>query len=288
MREQDSLIQRQVENALKNTRLLRTDDIRIETRNGEVTLYGFVDVLAEKWAAGEVVKQVPGVVSVDNSLTVAIDRPLEDSEINELVMQKLYNDPRVDLHQIKVTVREGIVYLEGNAATIAEEEAAKELAARTPGVKDVISYIYLGQGDFDIDDATLTNMVETALARNTAVSARDIETRTDDGTVILEGGVDTPGQIKAARRVAAQVQGVKKIDNRLAARHGSRETDYNLTNAIREELGRNGLGGVRCFVVDGTVFLDGAVGTPDQKHKAEEVVRTFEGINGVHNDIQIS
>lgn len=46
---------------LKNTRLLRNDDIRIETRNGEVTLFGFVDVLAEKWAAGEIAAQVPGL-----------------------------------------------------------------------------------------------------------------------------------------------------------------------------------------------------------------------------------
>jgi len=157
LRKEDAFIQSQVEDALKNTRLLRTDDIRIETRNGEVTLYGFVDVLAEKWTAGEVVKQVPGVVSVDNSLTVAVDRPLEDGEITELVQEKLYNDPRTDLHQIKVTVRDGVVYLEGDVGTAAEEETAKEMAARTPGVKDVISYIRLGQGEFEIDDATLVN-----------------------------------------------------------------------------------------------------------------------------------
>jgi len=81
---------------------------------------------------------------------------------------------------------------------------------------------------------------------------------------------------------------VKKIDNRLGTRQESGDPDYMLTNEIRGELGNNGLGGVRCFVVDGTAFLDGAVGNPDQKDKAEEVVGGFEGIEAINNDIQTS
>lgn len=285
MNKDDAFIQSQVEDTIKNTRFLHNADIDIETRNGEVTLVGFVDVLAEKWAAGKIVQMIPGVVSVDNSLTVAIDRQLEDNNITELIQEKLIAN---QLANVTATVKAGTAYLEGRVEILAAEEGAKEIAAQVPGVKEVISYINFEQGDFHTDDASVTNAVETELSRSTTVSARDVETSTCHGIVTLKGTVDTPAQKEAAVKIAAQVPGVKNINNYLNTRHGSGDSDYMLTNEIRNELGNHGLGGVRCFVVDRTAFLEGAVGSPDQKEKAEEVVGSFEGIEGINNDIQIS
>lgn len=285
MNKEDAFIQNQVEDTIKNTRFLHNADINIETRNGEVTMFGFVDVLAEKWAAGKIVQMIPGVISVDNSLTVAMDGHLEDNSIAEMIQEKLNAN---QLSNVTATVKVGTAYLEGKVETLAAEEDAKETAASVPGVKEVISYLRFEQGDFYTDDATVTNAVETALSRSTEVSARDVETSTRRGTVTLKGTVDTPAQREAAVKIAAQVPGVKNINNHLNTRHGSSDSDYILTNEIRDKLGSNGLGGVRCFVVDGTAFLEGAVGSPDQKEKAEKVVSSFEGVEGINNDIQIS
>lgn len=185
MNKEDVFIQSQVEDTIKNTRFLHNADINIETRNGEVTLFGFVDVLAEKWAAGKIVQMIPGVISVDNSLTVAMDRQLKDSSITEMIQERLNAN---QLASVTATAKEGTAYLEGRTETLAAEEDAKEFAARVPGVKEVISYIRFEQGDFYTDDAS------------------------------------------------------------------------------------------KCFVVDGTAFLDGVVGNPDQKEKAEEVVSSFVGV----------
>ena len=285
MNKDDAFIQSQVEDTIKNTRFLHNADINIETRNGEVTLFGFVDVLAEKWAADKIVQKIPGVITVDNSLTVAMDQHLEDNSIAEMIQEKLIAN---QLSNVTATVKGGTAYLEGRVETLAAEEDAKENAASVPGVKEVISYLRFEEGDFYTDDATVTNAVETALSRSTAVSARDVETSTRQGTVTLKGTVDTPAQREAAVKIAAQVPGVKNINNRLNTRHGSGDSHYILTNEIRNKLGNNGLGGVRCFVVDGTAFLEGAVGSPEQKEKAEEVVSSFEGVEGINNDIQIS
>lgn len=288
MHNEDMFIQEQVHEALRNNEFLQSDDIRIEVHNGQVTLHGMVDVLAEKWEAGKTAGQVPGVAGVDNSLTLAIDRQPEDNEIAEAVEDKLLEDPQVDLHQITVTVKSGSVYLQGNVSNAAVEQDAKELSARVLGVKDVVSYLRIGQDSFEIDDATLTNAVETAFSRSLLVSVRDIETTTVGGKVKLTGTVDTPEQIQAASRIAAQVPGVKKVINVLDSRHGSRDRDKILTNVLRDELGSLGLGGVTAYVVDKTAFLDGAVGTAEQKEQAEEAVSHIEGIDGISNDIQIS
>lgn len=281
----DTVLRRELENALKAGR--RTINVRFDMHDGEVTLYGLVDVLAEKWQAAEIVRRVPGVRLVDNSLTVAMDRPVDDKEITAMVRQHLSADPRVDLHEIAVRVQNGIVYLAGRAGTIAEVAAAKELAAGILGVKDVIVNTEIGSGEFARDDATLTNAVETAFSRSAQVSPRDVKTSANNGAVTLDGTVDTTEQIEEAVRVAAQVPGVRKINNRLNARHGLPAEDAHLTNALRKILGQQGLGGVRGFVVNSTAFLDGTVETPDKKHRAQELAAQVPGIAAINNGIKI-
>lgn len=283
----DTVLQREVEEALKSSRLLRTTDIRIDIHHGEVTLYGLVDVLAEKWRAAEIVSRVPGVRTVDNSLTVAMDRPVDDKQIAAAVTERLSADPRVDLHRVAVRVEKGVVWLEGGAGTVAEAEAAKEQAAGVIGVKEVLVNMEIGAGDFARDDASLTNAIETAFSRSMRVSPRNIKTLVDDGVVNLEGTVDTTEQIEEAVRVTAQVPGVRKIINRLNSRHGAASEDAALTNALRILLGQQGLGSVRGFVVNGTAFLDGLVDTADKKHRAEELAGKVTGITGINNGIQI-
>lgn len=211
----DSSIQRNVENVLQNNRLLRNADIKIETRNGEVTLYGFVDVLAEKWAAGAAVAQVPGVTSVDNSLTVAVDGSIDDRDIGEGVREKFCAADRKDLHELTAEVNSGVVSIRGQAASLAVKNAAIMAAAGVPGVKDVVTIVEIGSDGLRSDDASITNRVERALAGTESVSAALVGTDTDDGTVTLSGTVRTPEQAEIARQIASAVPGVAKVDNEL-------------------------------------------------------------------------
>ncbi len=211
----DTSIQRNVEDSLKNNRLLRNADIKIETRNGEVTLFGYVDVLAEKWAAGAMVAQVPGVVSVDNSLTVAIDGPWDDREIEEKVREKLCAADRTDLHELTAEVKGGTVYIRGQAESRAVKDAAVMAAAGVQGVKDVVPILKIGREGLPADDASITNRVERALAGSESVSAALVGTDTEHGTVTLSGTVPTPEQAEIARQIAAEVPGVEKVDNQL-------------------------------------------------------------------------
>ena len=66
----DSVITTKVKAAIFNTPDLKTLQISVETRKGEVLLSGFVDNEAAKKRAEEVVKNVAGVKSVRNSLEV--------------------------------------------------------------------------------------------------------------------------------------------------------------------------------------------------------------------------
>jgi osmotically-inducible protein OsmY len=66
----DSVITTKAKAAIFNTPDLKTLQISVETRKGEVLLSGFVDSEVAKMKAEEVVKNVGGVKSVKNSLEV--------------------------------------------------------------------------------------------------------------------------------------------------------------------------------------------------------------------------
>ena len=66
----DSVITTKAKAAIFNTPNLKTLQISVETRKGEVILSGFVDNAAAKMKAEEVVRNVGGVKSVTNSLEV--------------------------------------------------------------------------------------------------------------------------------------------------------------------------------------------------------------------------
>jgi hyperosmotically inducible periplasmic protein len=66
----DSVITTKAKAAIFNTPNLKTLQISVETRKGEVLLSGFVDSEAAKMKAEEVVGKVDGVNSVQNSLEV--------------------------------------------------------------------------------------------------------------------------------------------------------------------------------------------------------------------------
>ena len=66
----DSVITTKAKAAIFNTPDLKTLQISVETRKGEVTLTGMVDSDAAKMKAEEVVKNVDGVTTVTNNLQV--------------------------------------------------------------------------------------------------------------------------------------------------------------------------------------------------------------------------
>jgi hyperosmotically inducible protein len=66
-----------------------------------------------------------------------------------------------------------------------------------------------------IKDTTITAKVKTALARDKNVSSSGIHVTTTAGVVTLEGNVSSRGMADHAAQVAAQTNGVERVDNQL-------------------------------------------------------------------------
>lgn len=64
-------------------------------------------------------------------------------------------------------------------------------------------------------DAALTTKVKAAFVGQKELSALDISVETLNGVTMLSGTVGTPAEVELAERVAADVEGVKKVNNQI-------------------------------------------------------------------------
>ena len=118
---------------------LQGDDIKIESRDGAVTLTGIVANNFNKSLAQETVAGLPGVMSVDNRLEIKGAPPTANSDVwlRDKVKVTLLFHRSVSAVKTEVDVKDGIVTLRGDAASQAQKELTTEYAKDVKGVKDV-------------------------------------------------------------------------------------------------------------------------------------------------------
>ncbi|MBE3583412.1 MAG: BON domain-containing protein [Limnochordaceae bacterium] len=192
---------------------LRPYGIKVSLQDGVVTLQGVVDVLADKERARKLAQETPGVVAVENALSISTDGKIDDEDIAMEVAEELAADPRVDQRLIGARVEGGVVHLEGRAPHEGMVRAATEAAARARGVRDLVSHVVLDD-QAQTDDATLVNRIEAALAGATTrgVDPQYIEVHSRDSTIQLRGWVKDEAAYEAAVEIAANVEGVARVD----------------------------------------------------------------------------
>jgi hyperosmotically inducible protein len=83
------------------------------------------------------------------------------------------------------------------------------------GATPVLAHESAGQY---LDDSVVTTRVKAAFAGDPQVKAHQINVKTYDGVVQLNGFVDSPQQIAKAAQDAREVPGVKKVENNLSAK----------------------------------------------------------------------
>ena len=160
---------------------LQDDNIKIESRDGAVTLTGIVTENFKKSLAQETVAGIPGVISVDNRLEVKGAPPAANSDawIRDKVKATLLFHRSVNGLKTEVNVKDGNVTLQGEATSPAQKELATEYAKDIEGVKDVNNLMIVSQtskntkttiGE-DIDDVSIIAQVKMTLLYHRSTSA---------------------------------------------------------------------------------------------------------------------
>ena len=202
---------------------LQNDDIKIQSKDGAVTLTGTVSEESHKSLAQETVANLPSVKSVNNKLEVKGTPPAKNSDAWLTTKVKTMFLFHRNVSAItEVNTKNGIVTLRGHAASEAEKDLTTEYAKDVEGVKDVKNEMTVGKTSKktptvggQIDDASITAQVKMTLLYHRSTSALDTSVATKRGVVTLGGKAKNAAEKDLAAKYANDVKGVKSVNNQM-------------------------------------------------------------------------
>ena len=222
----DHEIQQDVEGSIAMDPQLRAYLLEVDVDNDEVAIEGSVGSLYEKnllrghaWTAG--------VDSVDlDEVTISwwlkddeLRQPVLLSDLSDELVQngieyQLGQDPFLVDDGISVTVNDGTARLYGTVDTIRDQQAAEREARGVSGVTRVRNYLVVSPSQ-NYSETGLKTKVGSAITRDPWLERYEIQLTVVGDSVYLYGTVDTSWEKQHAEEVAARVDGVTELHNRL-------------------------------------------------------------------------
>ena len=139
----DSVVTTRVKSALLDDIYVKSFDIKVETRKGEVMLSGFVDNQTQMDRAVTLTRGTEGVKGVDNKIILkqgsqaSLGNKLDDSVITTRVKAALLADTGINSQDIMVVTRKGEVQLSGFVNNQGQIDRAVDVAHGIEGVVKV-------------------------------------------------------------------------------------------------------------------------------------------------------
>ncbi|MEH1012890.1 BON domain-containing protein [Micromonospora sp. CPCC 206060] len=212
-RRADADIQRDVLDELNWDARMQPHEVAAVVSDGVVSLTGWVDSYARKWAAERDAHRVRGVRAVANDIEVRLPGQdgYADAEIALAVSRSLEWDSFVPADQLDVTVANGWVMLRGVVDWAYQRRAAEREVRRLRGVRGVTNLIEVRPRRRSGGD--VAREIRRALARRTGGDR--IRVTVEGHDVVLTGSVRSWRERNEAERVACSAPGVWSVDDRL-------------------------------------------------------------------------
>jgi len=204
---------------------LKDDSIKTESKDGIVTLTGTVAEASHKSLAENTVESLPGVKSVNNQLVINGEQPAEHSDawITTKVKSALLYHRNVSGTGTTVYTKDGVVTLQGVAASLAAKDLTTEYAKDIDNVKEVNNEMTIATtpamaketAGEKMDDASITAEVKSSLLSHRSTSALHTTVTTTDGVVTISGIAKNEAEKALVTKLATDINGVSSVVNNM-------------------------------------------------------------------------
>ncbi len=219
-----------IESSAKKSHVFKTylkdDSIKTVSKDGFVTLSGTVSEPNHKSIAQDTVESLPGVKSVDNQLKVKNENVASQSDawIGIQVTTALLFHSNVRATKTDVNVKNGIVTLSGEAASLAQKELTTEYTNDIEGVKEVRNEMTVAKNPKlpeatmgeKMDDASITAQVKWSLLAHRSTSALKTKIETKDGVVKVNGIAKNDAEKSLVTKLISGINGVTTVINNMS------------------------------------------------------------------------
>lgn len=204
---------------------LKDDGIKTEAKDGVVTLTGTVSEESHKALAQDTAAGLPGVIRVDNQLATkaAVAAENADTWTARKVKLTLMFHRNVNAGKTVVSVKDGVVTLNGEASSTAQKELTSEYAKDIEGVKEVKNDMIVAEkhemaertAGEKVDDASITAQVKSALTTHRSTSSMKTTVVTRNGEVTLTGIAKNAAEKSLVTKLVTDIQGVTNVKNEM-------------------------------------------------------------------------
>lgn len=222
-------------------------------------------------------------------MTTLTPRVRSDADIQQDVLEEMSWEQHINVSDIGVSVKEGVVTLTGLVEDYLMRLAAQNAALRVKGVHAVANDIEVRlHTSAERTDSDLALAALYALKWDAAIQTDRLDVTVSHGYVTLKGEVEWPYQREAAERAIRRLAGIKGVTNWVTlAVHA---TPSDIKQQIEKALVRNAETDAHHITVEvhgHTATLKGQVRSFAEKLAAERTALSATGIATVNNEIKI-
>ena len=214
---------------------------------------------------------------------------INDVELEDRITRAMLLDSRLSAHPVAVTVKNGIVTLEGWVQTFRRKLVAQGIASSFEGCRQVINSLEVRPPE-QIPDTKVATYVRRALRLHADLARESITVSVKEGMVLLKGSVASQWERTIAEDVSRSAIGVRDVQNLLIIDPAAVMENVNICEEIKAVLSQTR--GLRDEQIDvalgaGTLVLSGSVKELWRKETAESVANRF-GLLRIRNDIIVN
>ncbi|MDB6168812.1 MAG: osmY [Verrucomicrobia bacterium] len=214
-----------------NFRVALENHVKLTVEDGVAILGGKVCIEDQRQLAKDTVESIPGVVRVDDQISLRGPREGSDDWIALKVRCRLLAKANVSLADTRVDVDNGVVTLRGRALDGAQRELTEDYAREIEGVRAVKNEIAVVGGDRvtqsadglrlhehnarRLDDISISAQIRYELRARSVSGGPKASIETSDGRVTIAGEVESAAERDLITDLARSVRGVESVENKM-------------------------------------------------------------------------